>query len=284
MKTLHDRSTAALQRIQEISWTDSLTQISNRAHFGMLANAMYEQCLQEDKRLSLLFIDLDNFKQVNDRHGHDAGDALLRLFAQRAQTLLERHRQQHPLTYSAFARLSGDEFAILLLSDAEPGLDALCDALLGLCRGGFRLEERTYPSASASAPPAIRTMPTPSPSCSRADTAMYQAKAEGKCMAVAFSNELEQRNERIRLIEDQLRALDGDDQLRLVYMPALNRDGAVVSCECCCAGIHRCWARSRPPSSSPLPSVPGCSRRSTAGSSTTHWPSTRSWCGCSASR
>lgn len=65
----------------------------------------------------------------------------------------------------------------------------------------------------------------------RADTAMYQAKAEGKCMAVAFSNELEQRNERIRLIEDQLRALDGDDQLRLVYMPALNRDGAVVSCE-----------------------------------------------------
>ncbi|HAJ86475.1 MAG TPA: GGDEF-domain containing protein, partial [Pseudomonas sp.] len=101
MKTLHDRSTAALQRIQEISWTDSLTQISNRAHFGMLANAMYEQCLQEDKRLSLLFIDLDNFKQVNDRHGHDAGDALLRLFAQRAQTLLERHRQQHPHTYSA---------------------------------------------------------------------------------------------------------------------------------------------------------------------------------------
>ncbi|HAJ86474.1 MAG TPA: hypothetical protein DCP33_06190, partial [Pseudomonas sp.] len=51
----------------------------------------------------------------------------------------------HPHTYSAFARLSGDEFAILLLSDAEPGLDALCDALLGLCRGGFRLEERTYP-------------------------------------------------------------------------------------------------------------------------------------------
>ncbi len=232
MKTLHDRSTAALQRIQEISWTDSLTQISNRAHFGMLANAMYEQCLQEDKRLSLLFIDLDNFKQVNDRHGHDAGDALLRLFAQRAQTLLERHRQQHPHTYSAFARLSGDEFAILLLSDAEPGLDALCDALLGLCRGGFRLEERTYPVSLS-----IGTACYPDDADSitqlltRADTAMYQAKAEGKCMAVAFSNELEQRNERNRLIEDQLRALDGDDQLRLVYMPALNRDGAVVSCE-----------------------------------------------------
>ncbi|MCQ3971392.1 EAL domain-containing protein, partial [Klebsiella pneumoniae] len=52
-----------------------------------------------------------------------------------------------------------------------------------------------------------------------------------KNTAVAFSGELERRNERIRLIEDQLRELDGDDQLRLVYMPALDREGAVVSCE-----------------------------------------------------
>lgn len=220
------------QQLERQANHDLLTGLPNR----ILLNDRIEQGLARAARLgyylTLVFIDLDNFKQVNDRHGHDAGDALLRLFAQRAQTLLERHRQQHPHTYSAFARLSGDEFAILLLSDAEPGLDALCDALLGLCRGGFRLEERTYPVSLS-----IGTACYPDDADSitqlltRADTAMYQAKAEGKCMAVAFSNELEQRNERIRLIEDQLRALDGDDQLRLVYMPALNRDGAVVSCE-----------------------------------------------------
>ena len=233
MKTLHERNTAALQRIQEISWTDSLTQTSNRAHFGMLANAMYEQCQHGERRLALLFIDLDNFKQVNDQHGHDAGDALLRIFAQRAQGVLERHRLQHPRTETAFARLSGDEFAILLLTDNEDaGLDALCEALLGLCRGGFRLEDRLYPVSLS-----IGTARYPDDADSisqlltRADSAMYQAKAEGKNTVVAFNGELEQRNERIRLIEDQLRTLDGDDQLRLVYMPALDRDGTVVSCE-----------------------------------------------------
>jgi len=233
MKTLHERNTAALQRIQEISWTDSLTQTSNRAHFGMLANAMYEQCQHGERRLALLFIDLDNFKQVNDQHGHDAGDALLRIFAQRAQGVLERHRLQHPRTETAFARLSGDEFAILLLTDIEDaGLDELCEALLGLCRGGFRLEDRLYPVSLS-----IGTARYPDDADSisqlltRADSAMYQAKAEGKNTVVAFNGELEQRNERIRLIEDQLRTLDGDDQLRLVYMPALDRDGTVVSCE-----------------------------------------------------
>ncbi|KIL04186.1 c-di-GMP phosphodiesterase [Stutzerimonas stutzeri] len=233
MKTLHERNTAALQRIQEISWTDSLTQTSNRAHFGMLANAMYEQCQHGERRLALLFIDLDNFKQVNDQHGHDAGDALLRIFAQRAQGVLERHRLQHPRTETAFARLSGDEFAILLLTDNEDaGLDELCEALLGLCRGGFRLEDRLYPVSLS-----IGTARYPDDADSisqlltRADSALYQAKAEGKNTVVAFNGELEQRNERIRLIEDQLRTLDGDDQLRLVYMPALDRDGTVVSCE-----------------------------------------------------
>lgn len=233
MKTLHDRNTEALQRIREISWEDSLTQVSNRAHFGVLANTMYEQCMRTHKRLALLFLDLDNFKQVNDQHGHEAGDALLRIFAQRARGVLERHRTDYPQTETALARLSGDEFAILLLSETgDGGLQQLCDALLGLCRGGFRLEDRLYPVSVS-----IGTACYPEDADSitqlltRADTAMYQAKAEGKNTAVAFSGELERRNERIRLIEDQLRELDGDDQLRLVYMPALDREGAVVSCE-----------------------------------------------------
>ncbi|MCQ4295974.1 EAL domain-containing protein [Pseudomonas stutzeri] len=232
MKTLHDRNTEALERIQIISWTDSLTQISNRAHFGLLANAMYEQCAHQRKRLALLFLDLDNFKLVNDQHGHDTGDNLLRIFAQRVQGLLRRHQTDYPQTEAAFARLSGDEFAILLMTDADEGISELCDGLLGLCRGGFRLEDRLYPVSIS-----IGTARYPDDADSitqlltRADTAMYQAKAVGKNTAVAFTGELEQRNERIRLIEEHLRILDGDDELRLVYMPALDREGTVVSCE-----------------------------------------------------
>ncbi len=233
MKTLHERNTLALQRIQEISWTDSLTQLSNRAHFAMLASAMHEKCQQSGQQLALLFIDLDDFKRVNDQHGHDAGDALLRIFALRAQGALDRHRADHPNTETALARLSGDEFAVLLMSNPEhDGLRELTGALLDLCRGGFQVDDRVY-QVSVS----IGTARYPSDADSitqlltRADTAMYQAKAEGKNAAVAFSAELERRDRRIRLIEEQLRALDGDEQLRLVYMPAVDRDGAVVSCE-----------------------------------------------------
>ncbi|AHL73833.1 c-di-GMP phosphodiesterase [Stutzerimonas stutzeri] len=233
MKTLHERNTAALQRIQEISWTDSLTCISNRAHFGVLAGAMYDQCAQSGRQLALLFLDLDDFKQVNDQHGHDAGDALLQIFAKRVQGVLERHRQLHPDTEAAFARLSGDEFAVLLMADANNDtLPALTDALLGLCRGGFHLDDRIYPVSVS-----IGTARYPADADSitqlltRADTAMYQAKAESKNVAVAFSAQLEQRNQRIRQVEEQLRLLNGDEQFRLVYMPAVDRQGAVTSCE-----------------------------------------------------
>ncbi|WP_417776420.1 putative bifunctional diguanylate cyclase/phosphodiesterase [Stutzerimonas xanthomarina] len=233
MKTLHERNTEALQRIQEISWTDSLTHISNRAHFGILAAAMHKKCEQGGQRLALLFLDLDNFKQVNDQHGHDAGDALLRIFALRAQGELNRHCEWRPDTETAFARLSGDEFAVLLLSPAaSDSLAELTDALLGLCRGGFRVDDRLYQISVS-----IGTARYPDDAASitqlltRADSAMYQAKAMGKNFAVAFSAELEQRDQRIRLIEEQLRTLNGDDQFRLVYMPAVDREGAVVSCE-----------------------------------------------------
>jgi len=233
MKTLHERNTAALQRIQEISWTDSLTQISNRTHFGVLAAAMYAQCSQQRRQLALLFLDLDNFKRVNDQHGHDAGDALLRMFAQRVQGVLAQHQAEYPDTETAFARLSGDEFAILLTAHAvDDSLPALTDTLIGLCRGGFRLVERTYPISVS-----IGTARYPADANSvtqlltRADTAMYQAKAEGKNIAVAYSAQLEQQNERIRTIEEQLRTLGSDEQWRLVYMPAVDRNGTVVSCE-----------------------------------------------------
>jgi c-di-GMP phosphodiesterase len=233
MKTLHERNTEAVQRIQEISWTDSLTQISNRAHFGMLASAMHDKCKDGGRRLDLLFLDLDNFKQVNDQHGHDAGDALLRIFALRAQGALDRHREAHPNTETAFARLSGDEFAVLLLSPVRgDSLPELSQALLGLCRGGFRVDDRLY-QVSVS----IGTARYPDDAESftqlltRADSAMYQAKALGKNFVVAFSAELEQRDRRIRTIEEQLRLLDGNDQFRLVYMPAVDREGIVVSCE-----------------------------------------------------
>ena len=183
----------------------------------------------------------DNFKQVNDRHGHDAGDALLRLFAQRAQTLLERHRQQHPHTYSAFARLSGDEFAIpercrprTVRRAARPAAadPHLCPAL---SRGTA----------------CIRTMPTPSPSCFRADTTAI--KCQGRRQV--HGGGIQQRAGTAQRANPPDRGPAARTGRRQPAAAGLHAGTQPRRCggqlrSAGCAGSTRCWAL---PSSSPLP-------------------------------
>jgi diguanylate cyclase (GGDEF)-like protein len=88
---------------------DSLTDLLNRAGFAKRMTALLESA---DERAGLLFIDLDGFKQVNDVHGHDAGDELLRQAARRLTTLFRRGDE--------VARLGGDEFAVVLEGVRDP--------------------------------------------------------------------------------------------------------------------------------------------------------------------
>lgn len=98
-------------RLKRMTETDALTGIFNRQHFAERAIAALSQCERDGMPATLVMFDLDHFKQVNDRHGHAAGDWALRQIADAVQPLRRG--------MDAFGRLGGEEFAMLL-----PGLDA----------------------------------------------------------------------------------------------------------------------------------------------------------------
>ncbi len=106
-----DRTSAALARIQELAWTDPLTGLPNRRRLAeQVESAVWEARARGDA-LGLLFVDLDGFKEVNDRLGHAAGDELLQVVAQRLRDRVRRR--------DLVARLGGDEF-LVALPDLSP--------------------------------------------------------------------------------------------------------------------------------------------------------------------
>ncbi len=107
---------SALRRLKELSRTDPLTEIHNRRSFQEAAAVELSRARRSGHSFSLMYLDLDNFKHVNDTRGHDAGDALLR-------TVSAELRSATRVT-DVVARLGGDEFAVLLPeTDADGAAD-----------------------------------------------------------------------------------------------------------------------------------------------------------------
>ncbi len=233
VETLHARATSSLQEIQKLYWTDTLTGISNRAHFNLVSLRMLEQVLRTGNALTLLFIDLDNFKFVNDRYGHEVGDAVLRGVAQRISATLVEMVEARIISEGICARLSGDEFAVLIRSDG-PGsqVDRVVAAIREAFQGGFQLAAQLYPVTTsigiASVPQDAATV---SQLISCADAAMYQAKATGRNMAAHYSASLTELAHRRAVVEEGLKAPHRDAEFSLVYMPVVDRIGRVVACE-----------------------------------------------------
>jgi diguanylate cyclase (GGDEF)-like protein len=92
--------------LEHAAFHDPLTDLPNRRYLIERAEAALAEALRRNESMALLLIDLDHFKPVNDRHGHDAGDHLLREISQRLQLLVRRNDMP--------ARLGGDEFAVLI--------------------------------------------------------------------------------------------------------------------------------------------------------------------------
>ncbi len=165
-----------LQRDQyeHLSRTDALTGLSNRRHFSAALEHLEAEAARRGQPLSLLVIDLDHFKRVNDENGHEAGDACLARFGER---LCEVFAQPG----AHLARLGGEEFAVLL-----PGLDAPAAAALAetlrasLAARPLPLREGLI-RISVSVGVAGRGPGQDAAAFFRAaDQAMYRAKAEGR--------------------------------------------------------------------------------------------------------
>ena len=233
VKRLHDHSMQSFDLVQNASWTDTLTGISNREYFNIRSTQILEEAEAEDIGCTLLFIDVDNFKFVNDKHGHKIGDELLKTLADRISDIVARVVNDRGLPDGLFARLSGDEFAIMLRCQPGGGtITEISNEILALFGEGFEVLDKAYPVTASIG---IAVYPEDARGLAElianADAAMYQAKSQGKNGSARYSRSLHEKRNRQRRIEEELRVLDPDQEFHLVYMPIVDGHGKVMGCE-----------------------------------------------------
>lgn len=233
IKTLHDKALDNLEKVQVASWTDVLTGISNRLHFSLLGEQVVETAQGSGQKLSLMFIDLDNFKFINDTFGHAVGDQVLQQFTAISRDILDRRQAAPADRAPLFARLSGDEFAVLLWEGEEDaGALATANQFIDAFGNGISVGEESYPvsaSIGVACFPADAQSFTQLISC--ADKAMYHAKAAGKNGVMRYLRAFADSDVRLEQIKVELQQLDPDVEFSLVYMPIVSREGSVEKCE-----------------------------------------------------
>lgn len=183
-------------QLQERSLRDGLTGLYNHSHFQDVLHQMGAQAMRSRTPLSLLFLDLDKFKDINDTYGHQTGDEVLRQMGHLLDGRLPRTRGQRLWRASdVAARYGGDEFAVLLPDTTVKGAVALAERLRQQVSTLTRLPELAN-LASASFPLScsvgVATFPTHvglNELILAADSALYAAKNGGKNSVKVFDQE-----------------------------------------------------------------------------------------------
>lgn len=208
---------------------DALTGLPNRrAMFDMIRTAQ-----AEGRRLAILYMDLDGFKEANDVYGHGAGDALLKEAARRA---IAAAADQGGLV----ARAGGDEFAIMFADPAPGTPEAVAQAVLEAFRAPFAIESyATVLGVSIGLAAAQEGMVDDAELVRRADVAMYAAKAEGKNRCLHYRPAMDEGHGLRKRMEKDLRQAVEAGEIRVVFQPVIDAgSGRIVSVEALSRWTH----------------------------------------------
>ncbi len=221
---------AAEEQINALAFYDALTGLPNRRLLIEQLKQALVTHTRSRQHAALLFIDLDNFKTLNDTLGHETGDLLLQQVAQR---LLSCVREA-----DSVARLGGDEFVVMLQGLSEEALDAAADAehvghkILAAFGPAFQLSAREYRSTPSIG---ITLFGGSSQSVEdllkQADLAMYQAKAAGRNTLRMFDNGMQAAVDARAALESDLRLAIDQRQFVLHFQPVVGSGGMVNGAE-----------------------------------------------------
>jgi diguanylate cyclase (GGDEF)-like protein len=212
-------------RLDMLANHDPLTGLPNRSYFQDYLGHALARAQREKSQVSLLFIDLDRFKHINDSQGHQVGDQVLRIVGNR----LDEHLRADDFV----ARLGGDEFAVVLTHPpASRAASRVARKLTHALSEPFKLEQRRY---AIGASIGISVFPDDGLDANtllrQADLAMYQAKQRRSGFEY-FSDELNTVAQQQLTLETGLRQALDRDELVLVYQPKVDlASGRVVGVE-----------------------------------------------------
>lgn len=221
IKVQHSRA-----QIQHLAHHDVLTDLPNRLYGEKLFNQLHDVCSQDNRELAILFIDLDNFKPVNDALGHEAGDRLLELLSKRLNQQLGP--QQHLI------RFGGDEFLLIApINDSLREIHALASTIIDLCAKEFIImQTRIVISASIGIAVAPQHGNQFKQLCRKADIAMYQAKKVGRKTYHFYDAEMDKGSEDKFALFQQLHQAVTSQQFALFYQPIVDlRSGKTIAVE-----------------------------------------------------
>lgn len=213
------------QRTEYLAKYDPLTNLPNRASFLHHLDLELGKCSNE-RQLAVLFLDVDEFKTVNDTLGHHIGDQLLRSLAQRLQSALKPNE--------FVARIGGDEFAVAANNvEGSEAVSSLLQRIYEAIRQGHECGVHQITSDSSIG---IALAPKDGADCDQilqnADLAMYEAKSSGRRTYRFFERSMESKVKERRLLETDLRQAIQNEELEVYYQPIASlSDSKVIGCE-----------------------------------------------------
>jgi diguanylate cyclase len=203
------------KRLKYLAENDPMTGLSNRYYFEEHLRSAIQRAHRFNFQLGLIYLDLDNFKLINDSLGHDSGDQLLQQIAQRLLTVVREG--------DVVCRLGGDEFAIVVHDlETETSVGALAQRIIESIREPITLNQTehfvtcsigiaTYPKCALNAEDMQK----------RADLAMYQVKRAGRNGFHFFSEDLQDQILHRIMMENELRSQRLQNQLVQHYQPVI---------------------------------------------------------------
>ncbi len=215
----------AQQRIRHLATHDTLTGLLNRCALEDRLEHALALARRNRTRVSVMFLDLDRFKNVNDTLGHQFGDQLLREVAARLQACAREA--------DTVARLGGDEFVVMLESLDSTGTRRVAERMLAAIGAPFHIDgQELFLGVSIGIAVAPHDGDDPNTLLRKADAAMYLAKERGRNNFQTFTSDLDDRVSRRFRIESGLRRASDRNEFYANYQPRVDvRTGRIVGVE-----------------------------------------------------